>query len=203
MEMTTDSSNSASGFAQVIDAETLARARRGDTQAHTVLYQRFGRASFNLALRVLGNRAAAEDVVQDVFLKLLGAIRSYRGEAPIGAWLKRMTVNAAIDQLRAQRHLEPEDPERLFEHVAIAGTLPDDAHDAMALLQRLPARARLILVLHELEGYTHKELAVLFGQSESYSKSILSRALVRLQEWLQPVPQESDIVELRTCANRH
>jgi len=193
-------SNGATGFAQEIDSQTLARARHGDMQAHAVLYQRFARASYNLALRVLGSPASAEDVVQDVFLKVIDAIRHYRGDAPFGAWLKRLTVNAAIDQLRAQRHLEQADPERLFEHVAALGSLPEEAHDAMALLQRLPARARLVLVLHELEGYTHKEMADLFGQSESYSKSILSRALARLQEWLGP---SRDEVELHPCANRH
>ena len=58
--------------------------------------------------------------------------------------------------------------------------------DAWSLLQRLPARARAVLVLHEFEGYTHTELAELFGQSESYSKSILARALKRLNQLVSP-----------------
>jgi RNA polymerase sigma factor (sigma-70 family) len=183
--MNTNPPENRTGFAQEVDALTLARARRGDMAAHTLLYRRFSRPCYTLAMRVLGSSAAAEDVVQDVFLKLMDAIRHYRGDAPFGAWLKRMTVNAAIDQLRSQRHMDADDPERLFANVAEhAGNLAADAHDAMALLQRLPPRARLILVLHELEGYTHKELAELFGQTESYSKSILSRSLKRLQEWL-------------------
>ncbi len=178
---------SRTGFAQEVDAVTLARARRGDGTAHAALYRIFSRPCYTLAMRVLGSSAAAEDIVQDVFLKMMDAIRHYRGDAPFGAWLKRMTVNAAIDQLRSQRHLDKDDPERLFANVSdTAGLLASDAHDVMALLQRLPPRARLILVLHELEGYTHKELAELFGQTESYSKSILSRSLKRLQEWLTP-----------------
>lgn len=176
-----------SGFAQPVDAVTLARARRGDVSAHALLYRTFSRPCYTLAMRVLGSSAAAEDIVQDVFLKMMHAIRQYRGDAPFGAWLKRMTVNAAIDHLRSQRHVEADDPERLFANTAeTGGALAADVHDVMALLQRLPPRARLILVLHELEGYTHKELAELFGQTESYSKSILSRSLKRLQEWLSP-----------------
>lgn len=182
------------GFAQEVDAITLARARRGDTSAHAALYRLYSRACYTLAMRVLGNPAAAEDIVQDVFLKMMDAIRQYRGDAPFGAWLKRMTVNAAIDQLRGQRHVDLDDPERVFANVVDgAGTVAADVHDVMGLLQRLPPRARLILVLHEVEGYTHKELAEMFGQTESYSKSILSRSLRRLQEWLTVNPAEVEI----------
>lgn len=182
------------GFAQPVDEVTLARARRGDVTAHATLYRTYARPCYTLAMRVLGSSAAAEDIVQDVFLKLMDAIRQYRGDAPFGAWLKRMTVNAAIDQLRSQRHIDPDDPEPLFANAAEpGGALAANAYDVMALLQRLPPRARLILVLHELEGYTHKELAELFGQTESYSKSILSRSLRRLQEWLRPHTAEVEI----------
>lgn len=178
-----DPGDPATGFAHVVDAMTLARAQAGDMQAFAALYVRFGRACFNLALRILGNRAQAEDLVQEVFLKMFSAIRGYRGDAPFGSWLKRMTVNAIIDQLRGQRHdsdvdaleLAAAQPASESDHAAAAV-------DAWMLLQRLPARARAVLVLHEFEGYTHAELAELFGQSESYSKSILARALKRLSD---------------------
>ena len=189
------------GFAQEVDAVTLARARRGDVSAHASLYRTFSRPCYTLAMRVLGSSAAAEDIVQDVFLKMMDAIRQYRGDAPFGAWLKRMTVNAAIDSLRSQRGVNGEDPEQLFANTADSGaSLASDVHDAMGLLQRLPPRARLILVLHEVEGYTHKELAELFGQTESYSKSILSRSLKRLQDWLNTT---RDDVELQAWPSRN
>jgi len=175
--------NTLSGFAQLVDATVLARAQRGDMQAFATLYARFGQPCYGLALRLTGNVTQAEDLVQEVFLKLIDTIRSYRGEAPFGAWLKRMTVNAVIDQLRGQRHAAETDSESL--QLAEAGTdstNPAAVVDAWSLLQRLPSRARAVLVLHEFEGYTHAELAALFGQSESYSKSILARALKRLGE---------------------
>jgi len=170
------------GFAQRVDAMTLARAQAGDMQAFAALYTMFGRPCFNLALRILGNRAQAEDLVQEIFLKTIGTIRSYRGEAPFGSWLKRMAVNAVIDQLRGQRHAAETDSESRMAEAATESTGPAAVVDAWSLLQRLPARARAVLVLHEFEGYTHAELAALFGQSESYSKSILARALKRLGE---------------------
>jgi RNA polymerase sigma factor (sigma-70 family) len=182
--MTMDNtSDPAGGFAQRVDAMTLARAQAGDMQAFATLYSSFGKPCFNLALRILGNRAQAEDLVQEVFLKMFGAIRSYRGDAPFGSWLKRMAVNATIDQLRGQRHDADVDAEAIFaQQPALDSAGPAATLDAWSLLQRLPARARAVLVLHEFEGYTHTELAELFGQSESYSKSILARALKRLNE---------------------
>lgn len=172
--------NTLSGFAQLVDASVLARAQRGDMQAFATLYARFGQPCYGLALRLTGNAAQAEDLVQEVFLKLIDSIRSYRGEAPFGAWLKRMTANAAIDQLRKNKRFSDADPEAMFANLDAPETSPAQQLDAIALLQRLPPRARAVVVLHELEGYTHTEIAKLFGQSESYSKSILARGLQRL-----------------------
>ncbi|MGH8041850.1 MAG: RNA polymerase sigma factor [Rudaea sp.] len=170
----------ATGFAQDIDAMILARAQRGDMAAFEQIYRRYGRACFQLALRLTGQRQPAEDLVHEAFLKMMDAISSYRGEAPFGAWFKRLTANASIDWLRRQRHLVDLDADTLLEPVAPGG---DNAGliDADALLALLPPHARAIVVLHELEGFTHAELARRFGQSESYSKSILARALKRLQ----------------------
>lgn len=169
-----------SGFAQIVDAAVLARAQRGDMQAFAALYTRFGQPCYGLALRLTGNAAQAEDLVQEVFLKLIETIRSYRGEAPFGAWLKRMTANAAIDQLRRNKRFADADPEAMFAESGAAEPGPAQRLDALSLLLRLPGRARAVVVLHELEGYTHTEIAELFGQSESYSKSILARGLQRL-----------------------
>lgn len=175
-----------SGFAQDVDAMLLARAQRGDMAAFAAVYARFGRPCYGLALRLVGSAPQAEDLVQEVFLKLIETIRSYRGDAPFGAWLKRMTVNAAIDQLRGRKRFAEVDPDAMFAQLAAADTGIAQSIDATALLQRLPARARAVVVLHEVEGYTHAEIAALFGQSESYSKSILARALQRLQAFVTP-----------------
>ena len=99
----TRTADAAVGFAQSVDAMLLARAQRNDMQAFAALYGQFGKPCFNLALRVLGEPAQAEDLVQEVFLKTIDTIRSYRGDAPFGGWLKRMTVNACIDHLRRRR----------------------------------------------------------------------------------------------------
>ena len=175
---------SSSSFAQVLDELTLRRAQRGDRAAFAAIYDRFGPACYNLALRILGEPAAAQDIVHEVFVRLLTGLRGYRGEAPFGAWLKRMVSNATIDALRArQRIIDVLDD--TLERIGETPEVAQQGVDAWSLLMRMPPRARAVVILHEVEGYTHKELAELFGQSESYSKSILSRALSSLQRQLR------------------
>ena len=171
-----------SGFGQPLDRVTLERARRGDMAAFAAIYERFGGACFNLALRVLGERAAAEDVAQEVFLKMFDNLRGFRGDAPFGAWLKRLTANAAIDVLRRRQRFDDHDPDGLFSMLPAVEAGAQERSDVWALLMRLPPQARAVVILHEVEGYTHKEIAALVGQSESYSKSVLARALKRLGE---------------------
>jgi len=172
----------ASGFAQVLDPEILSRARRGDRKAHDAIYQRYGRACYTLAMRILGQPAAAEDVVQDVFLRVMDRLAGFRGDAPFGAWLKRMTANATIDVLRSGRRVQPLEDDVWLDNQADSQPAVEESLDAWSLLMRLTPRARAVVLLHELEGYTHLELAQMFGQSESYSKSLLARSLQKLQD---------------------
>lgn len=171
--------NHATGFGAALDELVLARARRGDGTAFEQIYRRYSRSAYTLALRLCGRADLAEDVVQEAFLKAMEKLGSYRGDAPFGAWLKRLVANCAIDRLRAERRwVDPElagvaDPQQESGGEAQV--------EALGLLSRMTAPARTALVLHELEGYSHAELAELFGRSESYSKSLLSRAIARLR----------------------
>ncbi len=168
------------GFGQALDDVTLERVRRGDIRALESIYVLYARSCYTLALRILGEPSAAEDVVQDVFVRLIDALSGYRADAPFGAWLKRLVANATIDALRRNQRFTGGSAEDVLANAASTDVGPELGVDAWVLLQRLPPQARAIVVLHELEGYTHRELAERFGQSESYSKSILARALKRL-----------------------
>ena len=180
-----------SDFYAELDPSTLQRAQRGDRAAFEAIYRQYRRASYTLALRVLGEAAAAEDVVQEVFVRLFDSIKRFRGAAPFGAWLRRMVANATVDELRRRRWLDDSiEPETFAASAQIAG-LPEQQAEAWNLLQRVPPVARAVLVLHEVEGYTHKEMAQMFGQSESYSKSILARALRRLSAHGEPRAENS------------
>lgn len=177
----------AHGFYAPLDSATLAAAIRGDARAFASIYGIYGRACFNLALRILGDEAGAADVVQDVFVRLMTAIRRFRGDSPFGAWLKRMAANATVDELRRRRWLV--DDGFVLEAAANADAprmTPETSAEAWQLLTQLKPSARAVVVLHQLEGYTHRELADLFGQSESWSKSILSRTLEQLRQSPEP-----------------
>jgi RNA polymerase sigma factor (sigma-70 family) len=177
-------------FFQALEPPLLAGLKRGDRAALAAVFERYQRAAYNLALRMVGDGPAAEDVVQDVFLRLPAAATRFRGEAPFGAWLRRLVANACIDELRRRQWLDRDTPpEGLVDPGAGVG-LAEAQAEAWAVLQGLPPRARAVLVLHAVEGWTHAEIGAQFGQSESWSKSILSRALRRLQQRDAPGSEE-------------
>lgn len=167
------------GFAAPLDALSVQRLRLGERAALGQAYDLYGRSMFTLALRITGRPSAAEDVVQDTWLKALQALDGHRGDAPFGAWLRRLTVNTALDRLRAEHRWLALDS--IDEPAAADSAHGEHAQEALGLLRRLSPAARTVVVLHTLEGYSHAELGALFGRSESWSKSLLSRALARLQ----------------------
>lgn len=168
-------------FFQVLEPPLLAGLRRGERAALAAVFERYQRAAYNLALRMLGDGPAAEDVVQDVFLRLPGAAARFRGEAPFGAWLRRLVANGCIDEIRRRQWLDRDAPPEDRVDPATGAGLAEAQAEAWALLQGLPPKVRAVLVLNVVEGWTHAEIGAQFGQSESWSKSILSRALRRLQ----------------------
>ncbi|MDR6839968.1 RNA polymerase sigma factor [Pseudoxanthomonas sacheonensis] len=164
------------------EAKLVRKARWGDHDAFAQLYRMHAKAIHALAYRLTGNAAAAEDITQDTFLKMLGFLSGLRGDAPLRPWLKRVAANAAIDRLRREQRFVAE-----TDHDA----WPDDSTDPtedmeiLGLLQRLPPLARTVVWLHEMEGWSHPELGERFGRSPSWSKSIVSRALTRLRDDLE------------------
>jgi RNA polymerase sigma-70 factor (ECF subfamily) len=164
------------------DSALLAAARRGEAAALDRLYRSHSRAAYSLALRITGQFDQAEDVVQEAFLKAFERLAGFRGDAPFQAWLRRLVVNAAIDRLRAQRRLQFDVVD--VDELAAGSEGPEQPIDALGLLSRLSPAARSVMVLHDLEGYSHAEIAASFGHSESWSKSLLARARARLQRWL-------------------
>ena len=159
------------------------RARWGDHDAFALLYQAHAKAVHALAYRLTGNAAAAEDITQDTFLKMLGFLSGLRADTPLRPWLKRVAANAAIDRLRHEQRFTLEVDESSWPDSAAAG--PTENSEIMGLLQRLPPLARTLVWLHEMEGWSHPELAERFGRSQSWSKSIISRALTKLREELE------------------
>lgn len=162
------------------DATLVRKARWGDRPAFDALYRRHAPAVYTLAYRLTGSHAAAEDIAQDTFLRMLQFLGGFRDGAPLRPWLKRVASNAAIDRLRRERTRAQVE---LDEGVVAAPADPaPDAAVANDLLRRLAPLPRALVWLHTMEGWTHAELGARFGQSPSWSKSIVSRALGRLRD---------------------
>ena len=181
-----------SGFAgKTVSDALLDRARRGDPAAQESLYRLFSSPVFSLAARMTGSRTAAEDILQDSFVEILRGLGSFRGDAAFSTWVRRIAVSRSLMYLRTawQRRAT------LFRDLVnddqgeweIADGLAHDPGTGMDLeraLARLPDVARVVVLLHDVEGYTHAEIGKLMGMSTSFSKSQLSRAHRRLRDML-------------------
>ena len=178
-----------------IDAAVLVRAQRGDREAHAILYDAFAMMVFTLARRMLASKSLAEDVLQDTFVEVIRKIGSYRGDAEFGFWVKRVAINKCLMHLRsswAARRIDAVDIE-LYTPPARG----DGADEQIALeraLAELSDTARAVVWLHDVEGYTHREIGKMMGRTASFSKSQLARAHDRLRTSLQGAPDEGETV---------
>ncbi|KAF1711288.1 RNA polymerase subunit sigma-24 [Pseudoxanthomonas kalamensis DSM 18571] len=164
-----------------IDAALARDAAGGDGKAFASLYQRHaGRVHGVIARLVGGQGARAEDLTQEAFVRAWQALPRFRFESAVSTWLHRLAVNTALMELRSRRSgprwdAEDDTLDRL--------DVPDSAGHGMALgmdLQRavdsLPPRARAVLVLHDVEGWKHEEIAAELGMAVGSSKAQLHRA---------------------------
>ena len=173
-----------------INAPLVERCRLNDRQAQAEVYRRYSKAMFNAALRITGDYAEAEDVLQESFLSAFRELSSYKGDSAFGAWLKRIVVNKSINCLRQRRlALVPLSEHHHEEPADTTGPSYEDEADThyradvlRRCIQELPDGYRVVLSLYLLEGYDHLEIAGILGISESTSKSQYSRARVRLRE---------------------
>ncbi len=153
--------------------DLLRRCRAGDAGGFTALYGRYGRMLYGTALRMLGRPEDAEDAVQETFVRLCRKAAELEPER-LTSWLRRVLVNLCLDQFRRRRSRAEEE----LEPSAIAGAHPREGLglDLRTAVTRLPERARLVFVLHDVEGFKHREIAALLGLSEGSTKSQLFRA---------------------------
>jgi RNA polymerase sigma-70 factor (ECF subfamily) len=176
-----------------VTQELLGRARRGEEAAQSALYNALAPATFALVQRLVGVRAAAEDLFQETMLSMFVELDSFRGEAPLGAWVRRIAVSKCLMYLRSpwqRARLEWYGDDRDVETdwpVALATPGPlAESLDIERALASLSPTARAVVWLFEVEGYSHEEIARTFGRTVSFSKSQLARAHRRLREWYEP-----------------
>lgn len=172
------------------DPHLVARAAAGDTSAFEQLYRRHERRVYGAIWRLVGgNRARAEELTQDAFVRAWQALGQFRFESAFSTWLHRLAVNTALMQLRARAGAE----DRETDDAALAFEAGPGAPAGLALdleraVARLPPRARAVLVLHDVEGWKHHEIATELGMAVGTSKAQLHRARGLLRGWLQGDP---------------
>jgi RNA polymerase sigma factor (sigma-70 family) len=142
---------------------------------------------YAVCLRYAGNAEEAEDILQEGFIKVFRKMDSYRGEGSFEGWIRRIFVNTAIEHFRRKRYLMPvtEKEENTLEGKYNSALDDLGAKDIMALVQELSPGYRTVFNMYVVEGYTHKEIAIMLGISEGTSKSQLSRAKVILQDMVR------------------
>ncbi len=172
--------------ADTSDGELVERARSGDVRAFERLYHRHVGRIYAICFRIAADPVRADELVQETFLKVWSNLQGYRGESPVEYWIRRIAVNCALVTLRTARRrgkweVLTDDAEETDESHEIRAA----AIDLEAAIASLPDRARAVLVLHDIEGFRHDEIAQQMNIAEGTSKAHLARARQLLREALR------------------
>lgn len=163
----------------------VALAARGDASAFERLYRTHVTRIHNLTRRMLGSHDA-DEVTQDIFVRTWQKLGQFRGESAFSTWLHRLAVNVVIEKRRSfaiHRERMSDDPSAL-DAVTVAPARADLTVDFEAAIEQLPAGAREIFVMHDVEGYKHREIAAMLEITSGTSKRQLHRARMLMRKHL-------------------
>jgi RNA polymerase sigma-70 factor (ECF subfamily) len=170
------------------EADLVARCRAGDADAFEALYRQHAGRIYSLACRMAGSPTEGEDLLQEIFLQAHLKLGSFKGEASIGTWLYRLALNHCLDFVRSRQARVSKMTDALdagtIEPVAPRET-PVARLDLERAIERLPPGSREAFVLHDVEGFDHKEVASMLGIAEGTSKSQVFKARIKLRGWLR------------------
>lgn len=175
---------SVSGSAADLD-RLVSRARAGDQDAFRALYQRTVGRVYAACLRLTADPALAEELTQDVFVRVWRRLDTFRGDSAFTTWLHRVAVNQVCSDRRAEGRRARRTAMLGLDRPEHAAPLPDQAIDLEHAIASLPPGARQAFVLHDVEGYSHEEIARMNGRTPGTIKAQLFRARRLLREWLE------------------
>jgi RNA polymerase sigma-70 factor (ECF subfamily) len=183
------------------DAAAMLRVAAGDEASFKYLAEKYHRPIIHFLFRMVGNQAIAEELAQDVFLRVYRARSSYRAEARFTTWLYRIATNLAVNYARDNRHERAAQTVYLDSPDEKTGTTPDVADDKPTVEQRLlrdermasirlhvmalPERQRMAVLMHKYQGMDYRQIGQVLKLSESATKSLLFRAYQTLREKLK------------------
>ncbi len=183
------------------DAEVMLRVKAGDESAFDFLVQKYRRPLVSFMYRMARNTAAAEDLAQEVFLRVYRSRQTYEASAKFTTWLYRIATNLAVNHARDTRHERPEVTVSLDEPDEETGTTLDVADGTASVeeslvrrermlairakVEALPERQKLAVIMHKYQQMDYKQIAEVLKLSESATKSLLFRAYETLREQLK------------------
>ena len=180
------------GFAnKQVDTAIITRAQRGDMKAHEIIFRTFKVPVYTLAARMTGSTTTADDLLQETFVEIIRSIGGFRAEASLATWIRKIAVSKCLMHMRSAwerrstlfRDLGEDQSAHEFDSSNRRSESADVQlqMDLERALARLSDVSRIVVMLHDVEGYTHQEIGRLMGKSVSFSKSQLARAHSRLR----------------------
>jgi RNA polymerase sigma-70 factor (ECF subfamily) len=170
------------------EALLVESCKEGIQQAQFDLYQKYVQAMYNIVIRMVTYPEDAEDIIQDVFVKVFQNLEHFQGESTLGAWIKRITINTTLNFLRKEkknRVVELNEQVNVFYDEAEVDVSTYSMAQIHHGIKQLPERSRIVLTLYLIEGYQHKEIASILKITESTSKTQYRRGKQLLQNILK------------------
>jgi len=172
-------------FASKSEWNLIQAVQNGDKQAYNRLYHEYIPQVYGLCFRLTGEKMLAEDAAQEVFIQLWKKIGNFKGDSKFSTWLHTVTSNITISYLRKQKgwlHKMFNIEESVVMYAEAEGSTA--SVDLESYVVRLPERARIVFVLHAIEGYRHEEIATMTNMAVGSSKAQFHRAKQLLKEWM-------------------
>lgn len=167
------------------DQHLIDSCKRGDRASQKVLYDSLAPKMFSICIRYIGDRTAAQDVLQDGFVTLFSKLDSFKGEGSFEGWARRIFVTTALMELRKKDALKMREELEVVRGVKAetVGQLENISYrELMSLVTSLPPGFRTVFNLYAIEGYSHKEISQMLEITETTSRTQLRRARLWLQD---------------------
>jgi len=168
--------------------QAIIAAQKGNPVAQRYLYDTYKVRLFTVCLRYSRDRSEAEDILQEGFIKIFKDLNQYAGKGAIGAWMRKVMVNTALQYLRKwKKDWKHEDSEEYQDAVQSSATVFQQLglEELTKLIQQLPQGYKIVFNLYVIEGYSHKEIAEILGIKENTSKTQLFKAKGALRKALE------------------
>jgi RNA polymerase sigma-70 factor (ECF subfamily) len=179
------------GLITLSEAQIIRDACSGDSAAIRMLYERYSPRVYAVVRRIAGSDDLAQDYAQEAWIRAIRALPTFRGDARFSTWLHRIAVNAALQALRKSGNREKRQAP-MPDAVPVAPGMGDTllSRRLEAAMDRLPSGMRQVLILHDVEGFTHEEIGEVLGVASGTSKSQLFKARARMRELLSGLDRQ-------------